>query len=121
MSNKRFLDEIYACSERLTSHTREWQKHIEFSVIQRSDSNSLTLDVFQSKSRGGKMGEKFMRHLTETADQHGVTLELISMPDDPKYFERLMSFYKKHGFQCFEGQLLMTREPKPAPAPSENM
>jgi hypothetical protein len=86
--------------------------------------NHFHVNEVQAVTRGG--GQAAMQHLTQMADRHGVSLQLIAEPLKPQgegvkmTRTKLRSWYQKHGFRPRQGDLMVrtpTKLEKSMPTP----
>ena len=56
------------------------------------------IQVLTTRARGEGWGTKLLEQICAEADAEGANLMLGVSPDEPRYFRRLVAWYRRHGF-----------------------
>lgn len=97
-----------------------YRKKIKFSLSEWK--GTVSLDRLESLDKSKGYGTEFILWLTDLADAHGVTLDLIPCADYPYTDKELVAWYREAGFKpdlpetmmdCFAFKMI--REPRPKP------
>lgn len=62
------------------------------------------IEVARGTDKGQGWGTKLLEQICRDADQENVALLLGVSPDDDAYFERLVGWYRRHGFVAYNAQ-----------------
>jgi ribosomal protein S18 acetylase RimI-like enzyme len=73
---------------------------------------TLTRINIPAHHRGQGHGSKFLKHICEEADKHGVALSLEIMPSGPLNYYALAEWYKRHGFRDADLDGIYIRRPR---------